>query len=432
MNRNRKEQREIKLVGVNRAVDPTKLKLGTFQSLTNLIPAKRYKIKKKRGVVLLVNEADVLNPATCALCPQGTLPEAQDLDTVCCYDNVTDIWSDVTSSSGQINYVNPADHSFWCTSGEANGFASGPYPDDASILWKLWEPTTPAGPGCTLTDIGSTEAVEFTGYTANVQSTQAAQAGRSGHSDEKSYMLAMSGITPALWDAGTNSPVYFGETSGAVVMRLDFPCDQLGPWTKYGSDIFSVVKCVGSNGLIIAHWPIPFADNYEDYLENFVTGGVTDPGSPIPGITSLDAFKSLHANATALYALCDGAEFANPTVFSMDKGDFSLIDSWAITNADFATPLGFHVYSDDLIFVLGYVSEVIGVYTLNIGFLDTATGITTTLGTVVSDCIQDGTSDGAHGFQYANNYFYIGFDGGKVLKVGPLLCPGTSNLWEVI
>jgi len=196
----------------------------------------------------------------------------------------------------------------------------------------------------------------------------------------------------------------------------------LGPWTKYGSDIFSVVKCTGSSGLIIAHWPIPFINNYEDRLENFVTGGVTDPGSPIPGITSMNAIKALHATSSALYVLVNGAEFANPKVFQLDKSTFALMDSWDIINADFASAVGMHVFSHGLIYLLGFGGAVGATITWNVGALDTTTETTTTIDTFDSACTVDGTSDaGTVGFHYVDGFFWIGHDGGNVLKVGPVV-----------
>jgi hypothetical protein len=65
MLRNRKDTEEAKLVGVNLQADPTKLKLGSFTSLQNFIPAKRYKIKKKRGCVALSGNETVTFPTDC-------------------------------------------------------------------------------------------------------------------------------------------------------------------------------------------------------------------------------------------------------------------------------------------------------------------------------------------------------------------------------
>ena len=67
MLRNRTEDEENLLRGVNIATNPTKLKLGYFTSLQNWIPAKKYKIKKKRGPATLVGTGAtvVTTPNTC-------------------------------------------------------------------------------------------------------------------------------------------------------------------------------------------------------------------------------------------------------------------------------------------------------------------------------------------------------------------------------
>ena len=427
MLRNRKEQEEAKLVGVNRVADPSKLKPGTFVSLANWIPAKRYKIKKKRGVEALVDSPPTpITPTTCGVCA-SEFPEAQSLPTVCCYDNIT-VWSGASETAGSINYVDPTDLSFWCTSCEGNGFSSGPYPDDASILWKLWEKAA----DCELTDISSTGAVAFTGHTANIQASQAAQAGRSGHSDEKSYVLALSSISASMFNGDTSANVYFGETSGAVPCMNNFACSNLHAWTKYGSEIFQVTDCQ-TGGFFLQKWPIPFADNYSDVLVHIMDAGpVSAAASPVPGLTSVDSFRDMHANANFLYILARGSEFAHPKICQVDKSDLTFIQSWDITNTDFASlAQSIFVFSDTLIFILGWDAAT---HAGTIGFLNTGTGVTTTIGSV-SGCTTTSSFHASNttGFQYANNYFFIGDDGGNVLQVGPLLCPGGSgSLWETV
>lgn len=431
MLRNRKEQTEPKLVGVNRIADPTKLKLGTFQSLQNWIPSKRYKIKKKRGVEALVNEVTLLTPLRCSGCPEGTLPEAQALPVLCCYDNLTGQWSLVAGTAGTISYVNPTDQSFWCTSAEASGFSSGPYPDGAGIKWKLWKNAA----DCGLTDISSTEAVAFTGHTANIQATQGAQAGCSGHSDEKSYLLHMSSISPTMFDGASSSVVYFGESSGAEPIMLSFPCGIVGPWTKYGTDFYAIISCVGSSDVLLGRWVFPFSDNYEDSTIQLVAGGVTDVGSPIPTIVDYHSVKAMHATANYLYVLCNGSEFTNPAVFRLNKTTFALVDSWDITSSDFDNVVAFHVFSDGLIFLLNDGGAIGSDLQWRIGFLDTTgAGATTTIGDISSPCtISAGASpSNAIGFHYAANNFWIGDDGGNVINIGPLLCPGSNNLWELV
>jgi hypothetical protein len=65
MLRNRQNTEETKLVGVNLQADQSKLKLGSFTLLQNFIPAKRYKIKKKRGCVALSGSETVTFPTDC-------------------------------------------------------------------------------------------------------------------------------------------------------------------------------------------------------------------------------------------------------------------------------------------------------------------------------------------------------------------------------
>lgn len=424
MLRNRKEQTEPKLVGVNRVADPTKLKLGTFQALQNWIPAKRYKIKKKRGVEALVDSPPTpVIPTNCGVCISA-VPAAQDLPTVCCYDNTT-VWGLASDLSGSLNYVNPADLSFWATSGLGSGFGSGPYPDDPTIKWKLWA----SAAACALTDISSTLAVPFTGFTADIQASQAAQAGRSGHSDEKSYVLEMANVTPAFFSGGTEGTVYFGESSGAVPMLIDFPCSTTQVWTKYGSDFFSTIACSGSGNYDLARWPTTFSNNYYDQRTAIIRGNAAVVGSPVQGLTTNTSLRDMFANANYLYVLVNGAEYAHPKIMRINKSNLTFITSWELTDAAFSRARSIHVFSDDLIFILNWNDST---HSGSIGFLDTTTGDTLIIDSI-SGCTGSSSFHASNttGFHYANNYFFIGDDGGNVLQVGPLLCPGSPGvLWE--
>lgn len=53
MLRNRIEKEEHLLRGVNLVANSTTLVLGYFTKLQNWVPAKKYKVKKKRGVTAL-------------------------------------------------------------------------------------------------------------------------------------------------------------------------------------------------------------------------------------------------------------------------------------------------------------------------------------------------------------------------------------------
>jgi len=67
MLRNREEQEEIKLRGVDLISEDSDLKLGTFTSLQNWIPTKIYSIQKKRGVSVLSSTVVIPTaPGACA------------------------------------------------------------------------------------------------------------------------------------------------------------------------------------------------------------------------------------------------------------------------------------------------------------------------------------------------------------------------------
>lgn len=424
MLRNRKEQSERKLVGVNRVADPSKLKLGTFELLQNWIPAKRYKIKKKRGVEALVDSPDTpVIPTNCGICT-NQFPAVQNLPAVCCFDN-TSVWSSASETSGQISYVNPSDYSFWCLSGTGNGFGGSDfYPDGASSDVRVWA----SAPSCSLTDISATGAVPFTGFTAKWGPSQAAQSGRSGHSDEKSYMVELDNVSPSFFNGATSGVIYFGESSGAVPTLVSENCAPQQCWTKYGSQIFQATFCNGSNITRLRRWPIPFANNTQDATNSFTTtGGVPLAGSPVPGLSDHASLRDLFANANYLYALARGSEWANPKICQINKSTLAFIQSWDITNSDFANVDSMYVFSDNLVFLLDWNNS------FRIGFINLSTGVTTTIGSVTSTCPQSSNFHASNtiGFQYAKNYFFIGNDGGNVLQVGPLLCPGqTDILWE--
>jgi hypothetical protein len=64
--RNRDEQEETKLKGVDLVSEDSDLKLGQFTSLQNYVPTAIFSIQKKRGVVAL--STDVIIPTVPAAC----------------------------------------------------------------------------------------------------------------------------------------------------------------------------------------------------------------------------------------------------------------------------------------------------------------------------------------------------------------------------
>ncbi len=425
MLRNRKEQDEPKLTGVNRVADPSKLKLGTFQALQNWIPAKRYKIKKKRGVEALVDSPPTpVVPTNCGVC-QSAFPEAQDLPSACCYIN--NDWGDLSNNdAGSLSYAAP-DGTFWCTVSEQTGVGSGPYPvATPTQTWYLLEPTDPV----TDCDLQEVTAVPLDGFTANFEATQTAQAGRSGHSDEKSYVLGLSSITPSTY--GSNSVVYFGEISGSSVISNSFNMTQVYPWTKYGTEFFTFIYGFANSLTYLVKWTIPGDGNESASNQLTDAAGVVQAGSPIPGATSVANIRAMHATATYLYVLVDQAEFGNPRIYKINKSTLEFIEYFEITNSTFDRTFQFHVFSDDLIFLLADDASL----TLRIGFLKTSDSSVTLIDeTGATACTNASYALIPTGFVYSANYFYLagsGFGTGasNVSKLGPLLCPGTTSFWE--
>lgn len=345
-------------------------------------------------------------------------PVSQDLSVDCCFDNLTGTWSLTSETAGSISFVAP-DGSFWCTSGQGSGFGGGPYPAGGSVLWKLWE----RGAGCGLNDISASKAPLLPGRTANVQASQAAQAGRSGHSDEKSYILTLSSVSPQWFSGGDSGVVYFGENSGAVPLLNNFNCSQIQAWTKHGSQIFQLLSCVGSGQLWLIRHPVPFADNYENAANQISSMTTSIPGSPFPGMINAATLRDLFANGSYLYGLIRGSEFANPKIVRVDKGTLAFIEDFDITDPDFVDAASMFVFDDDRIFILAGSG---GDGNFTIGSFKPSTEMMTKIGSLGGTCTLSSNFHASNttGFHFANNFFYIGDDGGRVISIP--VCPFGS------
>ncbi len=431
MLKNRKEIEERKLVGVNRVADPLKLKPGTFVSLENWIPAKRYKIKKKRGPELLVSTPNDISPLICGgVCPSEQ-PGAQELPIVCCY--ASDGWGDLTgNNAASLNYI-AADQSFWHTVSEQAGTGS-PYPPSSPKQFYLLEPVDPDGPSCDLQEITPVVAMPG-GFTGGIEATQTAQAGRCGKSDEKSYVLHMASVSPTTY--GAQPLMYCGETNGAVLLQSNLNCGAGGspgtPWTKYGNDFFGVERCVATESLYLTKWDVS-ANGYDVASQRLTNNFVVDGSSSIPGLTQMVCLRSLHATANYLWALVVGdTGFSGPRIYQINKSTLAYIQHWEITDADWSNMYNFHVHSDDLIFIINNDGT-----NWRIGWFQPSTETTFEIDTLARQCVGDqiAITFSATAFLYRDNYFYLtsgGFGTGEanVLKLGPLLCPGHSSVpWE--
>ena len=431
MLRNRKEQTEPKLVGVNRIADPTKLKLGTFQTLQNWIPAKRYKIKKKRGVEALVDSppAPVI-PTNCGVCA-ATVPEAQSLPAGCCYNS--NGYGDLSNNNhGMLAYV-ASDGTFWHVATENTGFGSGPYPDATPAkTWYLLEPVDPTD----TVDCLLQEATPLTlpgGRTANFESTQTPQGGTCGKSDEKLYILRLANISPTVDPGGggqSSAWTIFGENVGVNFIFSSGNGIALGnAWCKFDDSFYAWESLGGVR--YITRWPLGNQTTFES-AHVALTSALSGWSDATFSTESIDM---IHATDTYLYVLAHGpwsGGSSHHRIYQLNRSSLAYVQHWSLaSDPDFSAAWGIHAFDDDLLFI------ITGQW--KIGYFLTATGATSVIGTLAQTCTQAGTAGGTagqHGFHYSKSYFYLSYSGfgigsTNVLKIGPLLCPGqTSVLWD--
>jgi len=139
----------------------------------------------------------------------------------------------------------------------------------------------------------------------------------------------------------------------------------------------------------------------------------------------------LQATADSLYALVNEGSYPNPRMFLLDKDDFTLSDTYEIDDPDYAGIINFDVFNSDLIFLLAATGDA---NTYRIGWFQPSTTTFFTLGVFSTLCTSPGieSTSPSHtsSFFYKNNYFWVGGEG-NVLKLGPVLCPGSAGqLWE--
>jgi hypothetical protein len=414
--RNRSLQEEAKLRGADRSRDSTKFKLGQFRTLQNWIPAHVYSIKKKRGVELLAT--DPLSPPTptpCG-CPPGTLPIAQDIPFVCCWN--FDMFGDLLGNqAGMFAHV-AADGSFIATAAESSGFGSGPYP--ITVPTRTWY-VLECLPNCTYNE---TTAVPLLGYTADIEATQPAQAGLCGKSDERSYFLRLMTLTPPL--PGTAN-VYTYFSIDASTFTFIIGCGAT-TWCKFDDRFYSTRRNVAFSGIDhIALW-------------DAVAGGVHTTSvatGTVTGTANWDTtveLGAIHATANYAYLLNFGGPFATPTITRINKTTLLPVDQWALTSPEFASALSIHVVNDDLIFV-ATAPGVVGL--AGFGYFIPSTSTEFFIGSLsvnTPECVfWTGLPSGQNGFYYRRGYFYVTTGGAvsgttNVAKVGPLVCPGTDTV----
>ena len=443
MIRGRKEIEEKKLLGVNRVADPTKLKPGTFVSLQNWVPGKRYKIKKKRGVEALVSEADLLHPAQCCV-PSGP-PDEQELEVVCCYE-VNAGFGDVGGNHhGMFAYATP-DGDFWATISTATGFSIGAYPiSSPSQEWYLLKPDV----DCTLVDDTASALTLPGGRTADITAGQTPQGGICGKSDEKMYVLSLGHVTPGISGADLAGSGFIGsatgdgwclftESRGAVFI---YDTSNEGPdmgnvWCKFDDHFYTPGSNGATGAMYLNAYPLDtggFAATYQDVKIRY-----TDM---IPGWNELTMDKQrgvLHATDSYLYFLLvepwDGGPLST-RIYRLNRSDLTFVDYFDLSgDPTFNTPWSMHVFSDELIFLIANNGDDTQ---WNIGYYQPNTLTFGLIGSLDAQCTAAGADlgYGQSGFVYSNNYFYLSYAGfglgsTNVLKIGPLMdCDGQA-LWE--
>jgi hypothetical protein len=444
--RNRKNQEEKKLIGVNRVADPTKIKLGMFESLQNFIPGKRYKIKKKRGVEALVDSppAPVI-PSNCEICVAAA-PGEQELPVECCYD-VTDGWENVTSNHhGMFAHATDAGD-FWFTISENTGFGVGTYPTlGGTSQWYLLEPVSPGVPDeCDLQEV--TPDALAGGRTLGVIG-QSPRSGTCGKSDERSYFINALNVSPVITiDAVNYAELFFylGETSGESWFVINNSGSSVfaNDWCKFGDYFYSVFENNADSGAAwLGRWPVPSPSGAKQDLDialDVAMPGWNDAAMGL-NVTFNRNIGPIHATANYVYVIgySAGGWTDSPTnstrLYRLNASDLTYSTHWVLDSDHW----GMHVFSDDLIFLARGRSAPDWTFEY---FLP-ADGTTHLIGTVPwGTCTDSGYSAGwsaQHGFYYAKNYFYLSYSGfglgtTNVLKIGPLLCPGHSDiLWDPV
>jgi len=372
MLRNRKEQEQPKLVGVNHIADPTKLALGTFQTLQNWIPAKRYKIKKKRGVEALVDSpAAPVVPTNCAPCVDTALVLPQQIEQVAVFNN------------DQIQTDNPA--------GGAAVRVSWGYIGVSDEIWVLQQGSTKNN-WIRFHD-GTYDVVQLAGGTPGGPNF------RVGRSDEPSFFGTSGGD-------GTYARIDDITTGAFTSHTLTGFTTDAKHWVKSGSLIL-VENFNGSSD-----------DNIREYSlsTDTLTQSAAGTGNGNGVISALDVSGSYYY---VLHSI-DGGD--GSVLTRLNKAGLTVHDSFSFSSAGYA-PAGIFVVDDTLVYWWNF-SVVAG---LQIGYLANFSSLV-----VVDDAIAytPGTINpslaGTRQAWFRDGFFYVGDDGAdgtmNIYKFGPFLC----------
>lgn len=332
-------------------------------------------------------------------CPETTVPTGtQNLSSVHCYNYNTG------NESSQLNFVggNPATGSeSFVVSSATNSGVGIPYSTAGT------NPNMKQATGETLNPIS---VLPLTG--GPISGTfygQSAQAGSSGHSDELSILFHMTDLTPQFMGQGS-AKVYFNYSSGAVTYLLYQAGSVTGAWAKRGTRFWDIAGQASGHTL----------ERYD----------MTTGGNPVfyadMGLSDNLNILSLSATDNFLYMLyTTGASTC--TIYKLNLDTMAEVAHWDLTGT-FGGSRQMAVASDDLLYLIA------GGWSF--GYFQPSTGTATLIDTVPDDsaCISTLTPSAVTGqtsFQYNKGYFYMGYGGfgtgsTNVVKVGPLVCPGTD------
>jgi hypothetical protein len=401
---------------------------GQFPWLENIQPIGPGHLHSIPGRGLSVTRIPPTPPTGCP----DTAPGPQVLPVVCCYDS--NGFGDLgTNNAGMFAHAN-ASGDFWHTASNASGFGSGPYPiATPSRTWYVLQPTEPGGPSCDLEE-GSPLSLPL-GKTANFQSTQTPQGGTCGMSDERSYILTLNSISPALFNASTDARTYFGESTGVSFLENSTNWTIHDVWCVSDSKFYAQLVGLGQPE-DFCQWNLPAPNGTNESQR--VDMDVLFPGVDTATFDPHD-LKRIHASSSFLYVIIRGpfGGGADTTrLYKVQKDPLTYVTHWELSgDANFTNPWGLHVFSDSLIFLIQGGATV----DWKIGKFLTASATTDVIGTLTPTCVNAGHPVGASGqsgFYYAKNYFYLSYSGygfgwTNVLKIGPLVCPSDPTIpWE--
>lgn len=320
MIRNRKEQYEKKLIGVNRIADPGKLKLGIFQELQNFIPAKRYKIKKKRGVEQLVSEADLLTPSLCnSQCDDFTHVGQQVID-----------WSQYVlnehSTTGNCrtswSYI-AEDGEVWTMTGDATCGGGNMSYSNSSTCCEILHYTDD---GATLNRIQSPNLIQVPPSTTAINCMP-------GQADEPLYNIAGDG-------SGGHGFVYpVRDLRISLALAVGDSLGSTGYWLKNADNFYlGLTTALNTKGKIRSY--LPFDTTYGQ-----AASGASDD---LPECSNMRGMTCTDDNIYVLYDYTGTGLGRRIAIF--DRSDLAL--SGELINLGDVGGAGIHAYGDDTIYLM--------------------------------------------------------------------------------